>query len=397
LQLRAVTASSRAGVVIGVDAADASPPAGDLPAWLPPLSVAGALVALAILLVWAAFEYAQVLAASGVGGTDFAQYSVAARLTLAHGWPAPYDVAGFMTALHTLTEGHDAYAAPPPATVLAMPLARLPLGLAYAIWNVLLVGGYTIAVAAVAPGRGWERVVQVMASLSAFQVLSAIALGQLGLAVSGLVVLHWWLLRGDRPLLAGTALGLAFLKPQNVFLVPVALVLSGRVRPALACLATAAGIGTACAIALGPDGVRAYVQTVAFEQQYMSTAGRFTLAAALGGGTPALGVAVIPAALAVLAALRARGRGPDRTIVSGVLGSQLATPYLNGADLALLVPCAWLTLRSRPPRWLPWVAVGVSFVPFVQDRLLHLTVTGLMLVWLVALALPVWRSTGTDG
>jgi hypothetical protein len=70
-----------------------------------------------------------------------------------------------------------------------------------------------------------------------------------------------------------------------------------------------------------------------------------------------------------------------------VLGSQLAAPYLNGADVALLVPCAWLTLRSGPPRWLAWVAVGVNFAPLLPFWPLHGGTIGLMLLWLGALAL----------
>lgn len=384
-----------------VDAAESRSRAGEVPAWLPPLPLAGALVAVALLLVWSVLVYAQALSEVGARGTDFAQYYVAARLTLAHGWAAPYDVATFMSTLHAMTGAHDAYANLLGPTVLAMPLTRLPLGAAYAIWNVLLVGGFAFACTAAAPGRGWERALQLIASLSAFQVLSAIGLGQLGLAVGGLVVLHWWLLRGGRPILAGIAIGLAFVKPQNVFLVPLALALSGRIRPALACLATAAAIGVACLAALGTDGVRAYLQTLAFERQYMP-AGRFTMAAALGGGVPAVAIAVVPVALTVVAALRARGREPERPVVAAVLGSQLATPYLNGADLALLIPCAWLTLRSRPPRWLPWVAVSASFVPFAQDEPLRVVVILLTLAWLGALALTrppatAGGATGTDG
>ena len=382
--------------VVTADSATASRPrAGDVPPWLPPQPLAVALVAIAVLLAWAALEYARTLAAVGAMGSDFAQYYVAATLTLAHGWAAPYDVARFMTALHAQTNARDAYANLPAATVLAMPLTRLPLGAAYAIWNTLLVGGFAAACWAAAPGRGWERALQIMASLAGFEVLSAIGLGQIGLAVGGLLVLHWWLLRGGRPILAGIAAGLAFVKPQNVFLVPLALLLAGRVAAAFACVATAAGIGVACLTALGPDGVREYLQTVSFEMQNFP-AGRFTVAATLGGAVPVAALAAVPLTLTALAALRSRGRGPERPAVAGVLGSQLATPYLNGGDLALLIPCAWLTLRAGPPRWLPWVAVGASFAPFLQVEP-RVSVFGLMLVWLAALALLRLRAAPATG
>jgi hypothetical protein len=370
---------------------------GGAPAWLPPLPLGAALVALAVLLGWSGVEYVRTLAAVGARGTDFAQYYVAARLTLAHGWAAPYDVATFMTALHGLTGARDAYANLPVPTALAMALTRLPLGPAYAIWNAVLVGGFVAACWAAALGRGWERAVQLLASLAGFQVLSAIGLGQLGLAVGGLLVLHWWLLRDGRPVLAGFAAGLAFVKPQNVFLVPLALLLAGRVGAALACAAMAAGVGAACLVALGPAGLHAYLQSVSYEMQSFP-AGRFTLNAALGGAVPALALAVAPLALAAIAARRARGHGPERPVVAGVLGSQLATPYLSGGDLALLVPCAWLTLRASPPRWLGWVAVGVNFVPLLADGPVRLLTIALVYAWLGALALlpALSAATGTD-
>ncbi len=214
-----------------MDVAEPPDGGGGLPAWLPPLPLASAIVATALVLAWAAASYAGALATAGARGTDFAQYYVAARLTLAHGWAAPYDVAGFMAALRELTGHRDAYANTPVPTFLAMPLTRLPLDLAYAVWNVLLVSLFVAACWVAAPGRGWARVAQLLTSLVAFEVLSAIGLGQIALAVAALLVLHWWLLRQGRPLLAGIALGLAFAKPQDVFLVPFALRATTRWAP----------------------------------------------------------------------------------------------------------------------------------------------------------------------
>jgi hypothetical protein len=345
-----------------------------------------AIVTAASMVVWSALDYARILGIVGARGTDFAQYYTAARLTLAHGWAAPYDVANFMTALHALTGQRDAYANLLAPAALVMPLSGLPIGAAYAIWNCVMVGVFTVASAAAAPGRGWQRVAQLLAGLAAFQVLSAIGLGQIVLALGGLLVLHWWLLRRGHPVLAGIAIGLAFVKPQNVFLVPAALFLAGHRRAALACVATAAALGGACLLALGPDGLRMYVQTVTFEKLYMP-AGQFAAIAVLGGAVPAA-VVVAPVLATLLAALDRRPDQPERPIVAGVLGSQLATPYLNGSDLALLVPCAWLTLRTDVPRWVRWVAVAANFVPALQNEPLRLITLTLQLLWLGALAAP---------
>lgn len=324
------------------------------------------------------------LAAVGARGTDFAQYYVAARLTLERGWAAPYDFATFMTVLHAVTGQRDVYANSPATTALVMPLSRLPLNAAYAIWNSVMVAQFAFACWIAAPGRGWDRVARLLASLAAFQVLSAIGLGQLVLAAGGLLVLHWWLLRSDREALAGIALGLAFVKPQNVFLLPAALLVSGRWRAAAVSVAVAAALAGACLAALGGDGLRQYAQTVAFETQY-GYAGRFTLGTLLAGVLPAAAVAAVPAALCLLVA-RTQRQEPERLVVAGVLASQLATPYLNAADLALLIPCAWLTARASAPRWLVWLAVAVNFTPALQDAVFRFAVVGVELVWLAALA-----------
>jgi hypothetical protein len=368
-----------------VDAAEPRDGGGGLPAWLPPLPVASAIVATALVLAWAAASYAGALASAGARGTDFAQYYVAARLTLAHGWAAPYDVAGFMAALRELTGHRDAYANTPVPTFLAMPFTRLPLNLAYAVWNVLLVSLFVAACWVAAPGRGWARVAQLLTSLVALEVLSAIGLGQIALAVAALLVLHWWLLRQGRPVLAGIALGLAFAKPQDVFLVPFALLLTGRRTAAIASAVTAAGLAGACLLVLGADGARAYVRAVAFEM-HLGLAGHHTLGALLPPFVPALAVAAVPAALGLVVTLDRRQPAPERPLVAAVLASQLATPYLNGADLALLAPCAWLTIRSGVPRWLAVVVVAANLVPALQDSPVPSVAIGMELVWLAALA-----------
>jgi hypothetical protein len=356
-----------------------------LPGWLPPLPLAAAGVAVLVYLGWSVLIYVNAMQVAGPRLTDFAQYYTAALMTQAHGWRAPYEVSAFASELQRLTGHRDGYANLPAATILALPFTRLPLGGAYAVWNTLLVTGFLAACWRVVPGRGWERVVRVLASLAAYEVVSAIALGQLALAVGGLLVLHWWLLRAGRPVLAGIVLGLAFVKPQNVFLVPVTLALTGQRRAAAAAVATAAAMAGAWLALLGPGGLRMYQSTVAYELR-VTPAGHYTLAALLGGSAPALALALAgPVLLTVLVALSARGRELERPIVAGVLGSHLATPYLNASDIATLVPCAWLTARMDVPRWLPWIAVGVYFLVPVTDPFLRFCLVAVQVVWLGAL------------
>jgi hypothetical protein len=181
--------------------------------------------------------------------------------------------------------------------------------------------------------------------------MDAVRLGQLVLLVSALFVLHWRLLRAGRPVLAGIVLGLAFVKPQDVALVPVALLLSGRWKAAASCAATVAALGGAVLVALGPQGIHAYQASVAHEMAREFFV-RHTLSAHLPQWAP---LAVVRPAILVLAlapAVMIGERRLERGLAAAVLGGFLVTPYLNAPDLTLLFVCAWLLLRTDAPRWM---------------------------------------------
>jgi hypothetical protein len=56
-------------------------------------------------------------------------------------------------------------------------------------------------------------------------------------------------------------------------------------------------------------------------------------------------------AVALIAAWRHRGGGPEVPIVAGIVGSLLFTPYLAFQDFLMLVVAGWLLLRARPSPW----------------------------------------------
>ena len=314
---------------------------------------------------------------------DFGEYFLAGRIGLADGWAAVYDVHTYVAAARVFLGFPDAFANLPVVAWLAAPLTALPYRLALALWLLALAGAVLwVWRVAVPAGSRAIRAAHLAAWLASFPLAFAFLLGQLCVAVLALVVLHWWLLRSGRSVLAGVALGLAFVKPQMLFLVQVALLVSRRWRSAAACGATVLAIGGLCLLLLGPQGLAAYRESVAVELPTRFDA----LAAQMPGWFP---MPPLQAAIACVALIPALAGGRERfelALPAAVLGSLLATPYLNPEDAAILFPCAWLVLRAEPARW---VRAGMLLsYPAVALR----NVTGPVPVlwveafWLVALA-----------
>ena len=314
---------------------------------------------------------------------DFGEYYLAARIGLAQGWAAVYDVHTYVTAARGFLGFPDAFANLPVVGWLAAPLTALPYRLALGLWLLVLAGAVVwVWRVAVPPGAPASRAAHLLAWLATFPLAFAFLLGQLSVAVIALVILHWWLLRSGRDVAAGVALGLAFVKPQLVFLVPVALVASGRWRSAAACGAVVLAIGGLCLLLLGPHGIAAYRASVAVELPTRFDA----LAAQVPAGFPMPPVMLAITGLALVPALAGGEGSAELGLAAAVVGSLLATPYLNPEDSAILVPCAWLVLRAHPGRWVG-PALLLSY-PAVALR----NVTGpdpvlaIEALWLVALA-----------
>jgi hypothetical protein len=319
---------------------------------------------------------------------DFGEYYLAGRIGLAQGWAAVYDVHTYVTAARSFLGFPDAFANLPVVAWLAAPLTALPYWLALALWLAVL----SVAVvwtwwAAVPPGALASRAAHLTAWLATFPLAFSFLLGQLSVAVIGLVVLHWWLLRGGRAVAAGVALGLACVKPQMVFLVPVALVASGRWRAVAAFGVTALAMGGLCLVLLGPHGLVAYRESVAVELPTRFDA----LSAQLPAGFPMPPLQIAIACLALVPALAGGEGALELALPAAIAGSLLATPYLNPEDSAILVPCAWLVLRARPGRWVG-PALLLSY-PAVALR--NVTGPGPVLAieafWLAALAVIALR------
>jgi hypothetical protein len=303
----------------------------------------------------------------GRSGGDFAGYYLAALVGRAHGWAGIYDMSLYPPNYQAYL-GSPVFGNLPLAPWAALPFTFLPFHVADVLWSLLLAAGFVWtwaaatrppapppapppALRATSPstwgrlGLGWERVLLLLAALAAYPVLFAIHLGQLVLVVAALLVLQWKLLRAGHPLLAGIAVGLAFIKPQDVVLLPLVLLLSGRWKAAAACAATVAVMAAAVLAALGPDGLHGLRTTMdaALAAQFST---RHTLGAHLPGWLPQLPARAVIALVALAPAIAGGARRYERALMAGVLGSLLVTPYLNAEDLTLLFVCAWLVLSA---------------------------------------------------
>jgi hypothetical protein len=328
------------------------------PRWRNLVVAAGVPVA-ALFAAWDLYKWVEAYASDHFHN-DFTFYLAAARVGLAHGWPSLYDLHLQQIELNSLgsriTIAQLArYISPPPVAWLALPLTPLPYEIAYWTWSALLLGALVWTWYLVAPGRGPARLVHLAAALGWLPIIYALQLGQPGLFVALGVAACCALLRAERPFLAGCALGVLALKPQLAFLVPAALLVSGRMRAFWGSVAVLGLLAAASAIALGPAGIADYTARLSFAAG-VPVNRELTLAPLAGSLLVARLIQAVIALWALVLAYRMRRRAPEWIFVPALIGGLLASPYLHLDDFAMLGLAAWLYLRTTPPAW-TWVYV----------------------------------------
>ena len=322
------------------------------------LGVAAGAVTAVMFAVFDVYQWA-IAYASDHFHNDFTFYFAAARIGLTHGWGSIYDLGLQQAQLDAMGSRIRIaelarYISPPPVAWLAVPFTALPYPAAYWAWSGLLVAALSLAWYLAAPGDGWQRSIFLAAAAGWLPVIYALQLAQPGLLVALGVAASYVLLKRDRPLLAGAALGALAFKPQLAFLVPIALLAARRNRAFGAGVVTLAVLAGASVLALGPDGVRAYLERLSFASG-VPVNRELTLAYVFGDA--ARPAQVLVAAWTVLIANRLRNRGPEWIYACALVGGMLATPYAHLDDLAMLGLAAWLLLRSdHLPGW-SWVYV----------------------------------------
>jgi len=319
------------------------------------LGVAAGAAAAALFAAWDLYKWVEAYASDHFHN-DFTFYLAAARIGLSHGWRSIYDLSIQQAELDGMGSGIRIaelarYISPPPVAWLALPFTPLPYELGYWIWSALLLSALASTWYLAAPGSGRERVIHAAAALGWLPVIYGLQLGQPGPFVALGVAGSYAFARSGRPFLSGLALGVLALKPQLGFLVPIALLVSGRYRAFTGAATALAVLGLASAITVGPDGIAAYWERLNFAAG-VPVNRELTLAPLLGDLTLTRIVQVAIAILALALVYRLRRRPIEWTYVLAIVGGLVASPYLHLDDLVMLGLAAWLYLRiERKPRW----------------------------------------------
>jgi glycosyl transferase family 87 len=324
------------------------------------LGVAAGAAAAVPFAAWDVYKWLEAYASDHFHN-DFTFYLAAARIGISHGWPSIYNLSIQQAELDALGSRIviaelARYISPPPVAWLALPFTPLPYEVGYWAWSGLLLVALALTWYLAAPGRGPARLIHLVAAIGWLPVIYGLQLGQPGLFVAFGVAGSYALLRTGRPFLAGLALGVLALKPQLGFLIPIAFLVSGRYRAFAGAAVALAVLAALSAIAVGPDGISAYRERLAFAAG-VPVNRELTLAPFIGDLTITRVVQVVVAVWALALAYRFRRGRTELTFVIAITGGLIASPYLHIDDLVMFGLAGWLYLRmDRKPRW-AWILV----------------------------------------
>ena len=356
------------------------------------LAIAAGAVTAILFAAFDLYQWAQAYVSDNFHN-DLTFYYAAAKIGLTHGWQSIYDLQLQQEALDALGSGIQIaqlarFISPPPVAWLAVPLTLLPFQVAYFVWSALLLSalGWTWYLAA--PGTGRRRLVHLAAAIGWLPVIYGLQLGQPGLFVALGVAGSYALLRRGRPFWAGVALGALVLKPQLAFLVPAALLVSGRHRAFWGCVVAIGALALIAALLVGPTGISTYQERLNFAAG-VPVNRELTIAGLIGNVAVARVIQVALAIWALVLAYRLRGRGHEWVFIAALVGGLVASPYLHLDDLVMLGLAGWLFLRTSPrPGW-SWIVVialviaaeGIPFwgpLPLIAGELVVLVLLSLM-------------------
>ena len=320
-------------------------------------------------------------------GDDFVNYWSAAYLAWHHRAGEIYNALAF----HAFQQGTVGehlggfhYSYPPVLLLLTAPLGFIPYIPALALWLAAGWFGFYVALRAAMPNGG-----ALLFALATPAVLVNAIGGQNGCWTAALFGGALTLL-DRRPLIAGTLFGLMIYKPHLGLLIPLALIAGRRWRALGAASATAGGLILVSLLYFGPELYADCLRQLDILRHAVLEDGTgvwhrmlsvFVMARRLGAGVTtayvAQGIAAAFAALVVVV-LWARRASPGLRNAALVLGTCLATPYLQDYDLvvgALVV--AWLMREATVPaeleRPLFYAAALLLMIPLLAGSLQRTT------------------------
>jgi len=324
---------------------------GQLPAlrpWLPAaiLVVTGVL---ALRNLVGVLHFALTRALEG----DFAVYYIFARIGIDHGWGSLYDYAAMRQEWLALGSAFLYPALYPPTLAwFVAPFAALPFAAGYALWNVVLVASLLVTWWLTAPlSSRLVRFGHLAFALALPSVAFGLLLGQVVIVVAAAVSICWWLSRHNRPFAAGLVLCLIALKPQLALMVPAALLVAGQSRVFFGWVVGSLAMLGAALATIGFGGLQAYAVLLAGSGHYlgaMMVYPQLTLPGLVGSGFGAALVEGFVIAITLGLVWRRRGAGLEFPFAAGLCSSLLIASFLHPQDVAVLLPAAWLWLRTAP-------------------------------------------------
>ncbi|HET9781465.1 MAG TPA: glycosyltransferase family 87 protein [Candidatus Dormibacteraeota bacterium] len=291
---------------------------------------------------------------------------VAAQAGLRHGWSTMYDQPTLRALSVSFPPGQQTidavytYVHPPLVAWLFAPLTMFSEPFAYLLWTVLSFAALIFAWHIAAPYTGIAKAVLLLTAIGLWPLVSAFYYGQPITYVIACVVGSWWLATHDRPLAAGAALALATaLKPQLMWMLPVALLAAGRMRIVIGWVAGCAVMAALFVVALGSSGVASWVNALALNQADPAHTVN-TLIHLFGLGPLTIVLWALFGLGAIAVAYRQR-RDVDMVFTAGLVGTALVTFHFHELDYSVLILAAWFFLRTSPPIWERlWLIAGIG-------------------------------------
>lgn len=280
--------------------------------------------------------------------SDFTPMWLAGREALRGHAATAYDLNAFVAAQHAFigpAKHYYFWPYPPIFFIPAALVALIPYTWAFFVWETATLLALLWVIYSVLPERA-----AIVAALSSPLVMFNAAVGQNG-ALSATLIGGALLLLERRPLAAGFLIGCLFYKLQFVFVLPLALAVSGRWRALLASAATTALLAAISLLVFGPQVWQAFPAAL-LERGHMAFIAHiptgkiqslYVLIRYLGfGGASAWAFQVVVSSAAVgLALLLWRSRASHFLKAAALVAVALiATPYLFAYDMVLLVVAA---------------------------------------------------------
>jgi hypothetical protein len=333
---------------------------------LPPLWLAASALAAGIVVAFGIVRWLGHFL-SDPNAEDFRLQLVAARIGITNGWSHIYDFDLQRTASAGIgpIDSVHLFVNPPPTAWIAAPLTGLPVSTGYLIWTLISLAAFVAAWWLVCPGSRLARVTVLLVSLALWPVHYQFWLGQWVAVTLALLALSWWLLERDRWWAAGSVLALTFLlKPQDVLLVPVALLVSGRWKPVAACVVTGAVLAALSAASLGSAGIASWLHDIDLIRTDPQSA-TVTYSFLVKQASLATGVEVGLGLAAIVLSWYRRDR-LDLVLALGIVGTTASATHLHEDDIAILVLAAWIVLGAAPSvSQRVWLLAGIAAAQFL--------------------------------